>query len=223
MRLIVLRPQPGASETVKNARDLNIDAIAVPLFEIQPVDWSAPEQSRFDGLLLTSANAVRCAGEGLLTLRGLPAYCVGEATAAEARGAGLDIAATGSSGVERLLKSIDPDLKLLHLAGEHRTITDAQQVIQPITVYRSAEREAAADDVNQSEGNAVAVHSPRAAKRFALIVQEFGIDRKTIAILAISQAAADAAGDGWKSVHIASAPDDSSLLALATTLCNNPS
>ena len=60
------------------------------------------------GCLLTSANAVRCGGEQLHSLRGLKAYAVGEATAEAAREAGFDIAATGDAGVDRLLGSIEP-------------------------------------------------------------------------------------------------------------------
>jgi uroporphyrinogen-III synthase len=40
--------------------------------------------------------------------------------------------------------------------------------------------------------------------------------------VAISQAAADAVGAGWKSVTIAAEPNDDALLALAASLCNKP-
>ena len=119
-RLVVLRPEPGASATVRRARERGLDAFAIPLFEIEPVAWRAPEASGFDGLLLTSANAVRHGGDDLLELRGLPVYAVGSATADAAREAGFDVASTGDAGVERLLGSIEADLKLLHLAGEDR-------------------------------------------------------------------------------------------------------
>jgi uroporphyrinogen-III synthase len=45
--------------------------------------------------------------------------------------------------------------------------------------------------------------------------------RETIAIIAISQAAAEAVGNGWKSVEAADQPTDEALLALAARLCNN--
>ena len=70
-------------------------------------------------LLLTSANArAPCAATACRQLRGLPVYAVGEATAEAARDAGFDIASIGDAGVDRLLGSIEPDFKLLHLAGE---------------------------------------------------------------------------------------------------------
>ena len=98
-RVLVLRPEPGASATVEGARRRGLDAVAVPLFSIDPVAWDPPEAA-FDGLLLTSANAVRCGGEKLQSLRGLPAYTVGEATAEAAREAGFDIADEAGVGLD---------------------------------------------------------------------------------------------------------------------------
>src|SRR5690349_3328000 len=96
-RLLVLRPEPGASATAERAKALGLDPLVVPLFEVEPVEWQAPEPAGFDGLLLTSANAVRQAGVQLERLRGLKAYAVGGATAEAARKAGFDIAATGEA------------------------------------------------------------------------------------------------------------------------------
>src|SRR5687767_8581448 len=87
-RLAILRPEPGASATVSRAAAIGLDAFAMPLFEIEPLAWEAPEPTAFDALLLTSANAVRCGGQALERLRGLPVHAVGEATAEAARRAG---------------------------------------------------------------------------------------------------------------------------------------
>jgi uroporphyrinogen-III synthase len=151
----------------------------------------------------------------LQDLRGLQVYAVGEATADAAREAGFDIASTGEGGVDRLLGSTDPDLQLLHLAGEDRKVpAAAKQQITSITVYRAK----AKNDVDLSEApDCVAmIHSPRAARRLAELID----DRERIAIAAISKDAAEAAGDGWASVDIAEAPNDDALLALTERLCN---
>lgn len=216
-RLLVLRPEPGASVSVERARSLGLDALAVPLFNVEPVEWQVPEAGSFDGLLLTSANAVRCGGEGLAELRKLKAYAVGAATAAAAREAGLDVAATGDAGVDRLLGSIDADLKLLHLCGaDARAPVEGRQEIRPIVVYRA--EPIASPDLSSAPGSVAMVHSPRAGRRLADLVTA----RKSIAIAAISAAAASAAGDGWDSVEAADQPSDEALLALAARLCNKP-
>jgi len=212
-RVIVLRPEPGASETVARARQLGLDAAAVPLFEIEPLDWAAPES--FDGLLLTSANAVRHGGEQLGKLRDLPVFAVGEATAAAARDAGFTVAKTGAAGVDALLGAIDPGLNLAHLCGDDRAVpAAARPLLTPVPVYRATPL--AEPDLAATSGAVVLIHSPRAGRRFA----ELAGERASIAIVAISEAAAAAVGEGWGEVAVADQPNDHALLALAARLCN---
>ena len=215
-RVLVLRPEPGASETVERARAFGLEAIRVPLFEIQPVEWTAPDPAAFDGLLLTSANALRFGSDELEKLRALPVYAVGEATAEAARKAGFIISATGDSGIVQLLGSISPNLRLVHLCGaDRKTAAGAAQAITAIVVYRAMEIDA--PELASAAGTVALIHSPRAGRRFAELVARRG----AISIAAISPAAAEAAGVGWKSVAAAERPTDEALLALAATLCNN--
>jgi uroporphyrinogen-III synthase len=221
-RLIVLRPEPGASETVKRAEARGWEATAIPLFEIEPIAWEVPEAASFDALLLTSANAVRAGGEQLAHLRGLPVHAVGKATEHAAREAGFDIASTGNSGVERLLGSIETDLKLLHLCGEDRSPTgNPRQTITTLPVYRSKPIEPA-PEIGEAAGAVVMIHSPRAGQRFAELADEQSVKRGEVAIAAISKAAAEAVGGDWKRVDAADQPSDEALLALAERLCDNP-
>jgi uroporphyrinogen-III synthase len=216
-RLVILRPEPGASAAAERARAMGLEPMTMPLFEVEPVDWEAPDAGSFDALLLTSANAVRHAGEGLQRLHQLPVHAVGEATAAAAREAGFDIASTGDAGVERLLGSIESDVRLLHLCGADRTETHAKQPITAIPVYRASELPLP-DGFRGIEGQVAVVHSPRAGKRLA----ELAIDRGTVRIAAISEAAAAATGAGWEQCEAADAPNEEALLALAARLCDNP-
>jgi uroporphyrinogen-III synthase len=215
LKILVLRPEPGATETVRKARERGLDAIAVPLFEVEPVEWQVPNPADFDGLLLTSANAVRYAGAGLEKLKSLPVYAVGAATADAAREAGFTIAHVGSGGVDQLLASNEPGVRLLHLCAEERKKSDAKQELTPVVAYRS--RAVEAPDLSLAAGSIALVHSPRAGRCFAGLATQ----RATIAIVAISPAAAQAVGDGWKSVEVAGQPTDEALLALAASLCNN--
>ena len=215
-RLLVLRPEPGASATVERARQYGLDAIAVPLFELVAVAWEAPAPDRFDGLLLTSANAVRLSGDRLRLFSDLRVYAVGKATADAAIEAGLDVAMIGDAGVDRLLQSAKPGLRLLHLCGfDRRHPAAPRQEIRPIIVYRSTP--ANPRDFACIAGDMALIHSPEAGRRFA----ELATDRKEIAILAISKQAARAAGKGWAIVEAVSQPSDDALLALAASLCNN--
>ena len=219
-RLAVLRPEPGASATVERARAMGLDAFPMPLFKVEPVAWEVPDPGEFDVLLLTSANAVRNGGAGLGSLRAMPVHAVGEASAAAAREAGFKVASVGDGGVEILLASIPPDIRLLHLCGADRIEPAAARAITAVPVYRSAELPPP-DDLRRIEGQAVAVHSPRAGKRLAELAERAGIDRSTIRIAAISAAAASASGAGWEQCQAADHPDEAALLALASRLCDN--
>ena len=44
-RVLVLRPEPGASETVQRAKAKGLDAEASPLFVVEPIEWEFEEPS----------------------------------------------------------------------------------------------------------------------------------------------------------------------------------
>lgn len=217
--LVVLRPEPGATATCAAAIQAGLQPLAIPLFAIEPVAWGAPDPKAFDGLLLTSANALRHGGADLGKVRGLAVFAVGEATAAEAQNAGFTVRFTGSGGVDDLLGDIDSRLRLLHLCGEQwRRPAAPRPSVTHLPVYRAAELPA--PDLSRISQAVVAVHSPRAGARLAQLAGQLGIDTSATALVAISGEAARAAGIGWGQVVTADAPDDGALLALAARLCN---
>ena len=219
-RAAILRPEPGASATLRRAEAAGLDAFCLPLFTVEPVEWAVPDPARFDALLLTSANAVRCAGPGLDPLAHLPAHAVGAATAAAARERGLRIASTGSGDVAELLGGLDSGLKLLHLAGADRIdpVQHGGPQIEAIVVYRARALEPAPSLADLPD-SVVMVHSPRAGRRLDELAARQGLDRSRVAIAAISPAAAAAAGPGWQAIATAAQPGDAALLALAAELC----
>jgi uroporphyrinogen-III synthase len=215
-RVLVLRPEPGATATLARARQLGMNAFAIPLFEVEAIEWQAPDARDFDALLLTSANAVRHGGPEVRRLRPLPVHAVGRATAEAAREAGFNVVSTGEGGVEDLLQSIDGDVRLLHVCGEDRTIqSDVTHPITAVPAYRAKE---IAVDLSDVGDVVVLIHSPRAGARFAALVEPSA--RRHIRVAAISLAALVAAGDGWALAEAADKPTDEALLALAARLCN---
>lgn len=216
-RLFVFRPEPAAQQTIAKAGALGVDAISIPLFELERLDWSPPAPDRFDAILLTSANAVRLAGEALDRYRRLPSYAVGEGTAAAAHEAGFDVAKVGSGGIDQLLAGIPPSAKLLHLCGEDRREPSVEgHSITTVPIYRAVEK-AEATGLDGLGGQVAVLHSPRAASRLADLVDPGA--RATVRIAAISEATGEAAGEGWEEVCIATRPADAELLALAARLC----
>ena len=210
----MLRPEPGASSTLERARAAGLDAFSLPLFKVEALAWSIPA-GEFDGLLLTSANGVRNAGRQLQSFASLPVFAVGPETAAAAEAAGLRVVTVGAGGVEALLSSVPPGLRLLHLCGEDRRVATASgQSIASVEVYRSAMVPQPAG-LERLQGSIALIHSPRAARRLAELVEQ----RHSIAIAAISPAAAEASGGGWETVRSADKPTDEALLSLAARLC----
>lgn len=218
-RLFILRPQPGASASVEDAEKMGMTAVAVPLFEVVPLPWTAPDTHQFDALLLTSANALRHGGDQLSRLKMLPVHAVGKATASAAGAAGFSVESVGTGGIESLLGQLRSGLRLLHLCGEHRrSVQSLGQTVVQVPVYRSRVQDPP-PNLELLEGQVAAVHSPRAAERLGELLS--GAARSTIRIAAISSAAANAAGAGWNRVLSADVPTNEALLALAKRLCED--
>lgn len=221
--ILLLRPEPGASQSAERARAMGLEPVVAPIFSILPVAWDAPEPDAFDAVLLTSANAARQGGAGLAHYTHLPCFGVGEATAAAARAAGFADVRTGPSDIDGLLDEIArrAERRLLHLCGrEHVAAERAGLAITRVPVYAADAVERLPDDAAAAleKGALALLHSPRAGMSFANLVDDAGISRDRVRIAAISAAAADAAGRGWARMAVADAPRDAALLSLAARL-----
>jgi uroporphyrinogen-III synthase len=213
--LLLIRPEPGFAATAKRAHSLGLKIIGAPLFAVQPIRWELPDPARYAGVLFTSANAVREAGGKMARLVHLPAFAVGDATAAAACEAGFASVVTGEKDVAwivALIGTLGPQT-ILHLAGRDTVPFDARTVVvDRIVVYESVAVEPPAEWHDWLSHHPVAlVHSPRAGENLARHIA----DKRGIALVAISEAAAQAAGPGWESVDVASDPRDEAMLALA--------
>lgn len=224
-RLIVLRPEPGASSTMARATALGISATACPLFRFEPIDWTPPPAADFDALLVTSAQAVRSGVAHLAQYHGLSTYAVGKATAQALRAAGFTKVTTGDTDGAAIAARIAADghRTVLHLAGADVASVDPG----PLLIHRealyaaveAADRSALAAQLEP--GAVLMVHSPRAGKRLAALVERAA--RETLHVIGISPAALATCGHGWASVCAADAPDEAAMLALAALLCEGHS
>ncbi|HEY0132013.1 MAG TPA: uroporphyrinogen-III synthase [Allosphingosinicella sp.] len=213
MKLFILRPEPGASETAARARAMGLDPLVAPLFAIRSVEGPPVDAARYEAVLLTSANGARHAPAGLTAL---PCFAVGESTAAAARSAGFAKVRAGpcDGAAAAAMMAAAGVKKALHPCGREHLPVDAAGVAIDRRIVYSAEPV----PHGRFEGPAVAmIHSARAGTRFA----ELTDDRSAIAIAAISPGAAAAAGEGWAAKAVAAAPRDQALLELAVKLCNH--
>jgi len=213
VKLLILRPEPGASETAGRARAIGLDPVVSPLFAIVGVAGPPVEAGRYEAVLLTSANGARHAPAGLT---GLPCFAVGESTAAAARAAGFaEVRAGPCDGAAAAAMMAAAGVKrALHPCGRDHLAVEAEGVSIERRIVYSAEPV----PTGRFEGPAVAmIHSARAGARFARLAG----DRAVIAIAAISPSAALAVGEGWAAKAVAAAPRDQALLELAAKLCNH--
>lgn len=218
--VLVLRPEPGASETAERARRFGLELVTAPLFTVRPVAWDAPGPAGFGSVLLTSANAARHGGPALARFRRLPCFAVGEATAAAAIEAGFaDVRAGPADGAAAL--ALVGDRRVLHLCGREHLPLAHKTGIERRIVYAAEAADMLPKDARSAleRGALTLIHSPRAGTLFAELVDGAGVARATIAVAAISEAAAAAAGPGWRSVAVAARPRDEALLELAVELC----
>ncbi len=222
----VLRPEPGNHATIARLANAGIDAVSLPLFAVQALAWSPPDPAGFDALVLTSANAVRWAGDGLAALRGLPVHAVGQATATAARDAGFDIMAVGDADADALLAAMGHAgiTRALHLGGRESMVTPGEGsgeiVRESIPVYASEPVPVPPRALAALADGVALLHSPRAARRLAALIDATGFARTRITLAALSPAVAVAAGNGWSAIWTAPVPSDEALVRMvAESLC----
>ncbi|MFM9935591.1 MAG: uroporphyrinogen-III synthase [Novosphingobium sp.] len=223
--VVVIRPEPGNAATVEAARELGLLALAVPLFEMAPARWDAPDPAPYLALLAGSANVFRLGGGGLSRLAPLPVHAVGAITAAAARGAGFAIGQTGEGGLQPLVETLPPG-RYLRLAGEkHVPLALPEGVhIDDIVVYAAqgvAMPQALVEAL--AEPAVVLLHSGEAAQHFAAESDRLGVRRDHLALACLAPRIGAMAGTGWQHVEIAQTRSDQAVLALAAQLCKTVS
>ncbi|MBX9465206.1 MAG: uroporphyrinogen-III synthase [Aquamicrobium sp.] len=126
-RVLVTRPEPGASETAARLEALGFETVVLPLTHIVPLDAGpAPDPHAVDAVAVTSVNALRHASPAMIAiLSGKPVFAVGDATAEAALHSGFAAASSASGTAVDLAAMIAARMpagsRILHLAGRERT------------------------------------------------------------------------------------------------------
>lgn len=224
--VIVTRPEPDASRFADELRAAGFAPVLSPAMEIV---WrgAAPDLAGVGALAFTSANGVR-AFRKVSSATTLPAFAVGEITAAEARAAGFKTVVAAAGDVADMAARIaharrDFSGAVLHIsgadqAGDLAALLSAQGMDARRAVLYEARPFAAL-----SEGAAAALaalpfagwaafFSPRSAEIFLEQARAAGADLSHSRAACLSAAVAKVAGKArWAAVDIA---EDSSSAAL---------
>lgn len=219
--VLITRPQPAAAAWARRLALRGWAPLVCSLTELRIVIAQA-DLTGMDGLVFTSANAVRCAPLPP-EARALPCWCVGPATAKAAREAGYsprtgpgDAAALGA-----LIAAETPGAALLHPRGRHGTGTlraplEAGGVsLRELVVYEMAQTPRLSSDARAAlaEGGLTCASfwSPRAAAIFARLAEQAPALRKGLPAATAACISAAAArpleGLGFGRILVAETPD----------------
>ncbi len=126
--------------------------------------------------------------------------------------------AIGAAGADALATTMADGgvTRALHLAGRDQAAAALPGVSRTEAVYASEPLAVDPVALLRLAGSVALLHSPRAGGRLAELVA----DRASVAIAAISAAAANAAGPGSATIGIAATPDDTALIAAGLALAD---
>ncbi|MFT4120489.1 uroporphyrinogen-III synthase [Bradyrhizobium sp.] len=235
MSILVTRPHPDNEATAEALRARGHAVLLAPVLKFEPVAFHDESEAGYDGIIVTSANAIRAVTPQLrdLDLLKLPLFAVGEHTAEVARAAGFAevIVAGGDAAAlhERVIQGArDKVLKkkgtLLYLAGADLSRdlggdlgAEGFNVVTQ-TTYRMAPVKHLPREVCEGFAahgvEAVLHYSRRSARAFLAAAQDEGVEISALAIpqCCLSETVAGVLRDaGAAQVAVAAKPDEIAL------------
>ncbi|GAA4527865.1 uroporphyrinogen-III synthase [Chelativorans composti] len=189
-RVLITRPEPGASKTARKVRGMGFTPLVLPLTRIESLPAiPSVESSDFAAIALTSPNSARHAPPELVrSLAGLPAYAVGSATAAVACEAGFNVvdeSAGDAEGLHRVIaERVTPGAGILVLCGRVRRsvleqgLRDSGYAPRLVEVYDTVPASPSDDEIAAVLGSgpvdAVLLYSAYAAEEFLRLIEGAG-------------------------------------------------
>mgnify|MGYP001218123200 CR=1 FL=1 len=133
MHILLTRPLDDCSEMILKFQSLGHRVSHLPLIRIKKVNHEKINFSEYDGIIFTSANAVKFLDKEKLN-KNIKCFCVGNFTEKKARGVGFQntIAAEGnvSNLKELIIQSYETKNKgLLYISGETISVDLDQQLL----------------------------------------------------------------------------------------------
>lgn len=207
------RAQPGADRTAGRLAARGFIPVVAPVLEIRPFAGPEPDLNGIGALAFTSPNGVDAFAR-LTPRRDLPAFAVGDATAAAARAAGWNDVVSASGAIEDLARLLadrasGPVLApgAREPAGDLAGLLAGRVEVRRLVVYEAVETQASPP----ADWDVVLVHSPRAGRAIAAAVGVNGA-RGRPAVAISTNAAAPLQPCGFDRLDIAAAPAEAAML-----------
>jgi uroporphyrinogen-III synthase len=237
-RVLVTRPQPGASRTRARLDAAGFTPVVLPLTEIVPLEATLP-RGDVAALVVSSANAIRHAPAKLVSyLSGKPVFAVGDETAAAAKTAGFADVRSSAGRAADLARDVAASLPAgaptVYLCGRVRLDTLEAQLAErglhvlPVETYDTHERlpalgEFAALDAGGSIAAALVYSAKGAACLARLVSPRSGTIFRSTAFICISpRVAGELADVASGSVIAAETPDEDAMFDLLAELGHDP-
>lgn len=228
-RVLVTRPEPGASRTAARLAADGFSPIVLPLTEILPLEPAMPEGD-IAAVVISSANAIRGAPAPLLaSLSSKPVFAVGDETAAAARAAGfVDVRSSAGDAnclVRDVTAGMPAEARAAYLCGRVRLDTLEAQLaalgfsVVAIETYDTHERLPALEELTALDAGPVAaalLYSAKGAACLARVVspRTGTIFRDTAFICISPRVARELATVASGSVLAAKTPDENAMFEL---------
>jgi uroporphyrinogen-III synthase len=239
--VLVTRPHPDNEATAAALRARGFEVLLAPMLRFEPMAFADDGDAHYDGIIVTSANALRAIDghRAKMRLLDLPLFAVGEHSADAARDAGFRDVIAGDGGAAALPNLIDKRFTdkrsgkkaaareriLLYLAGADITrdlsadlgergfsvVTQTTYKMSPISRLPRAACDAFAAD----RVDAILHYSQRSARAFIAAARADGVEISALALpqCCLSDAVAVVMRDaGAAHVMVARAPDEQSML-----------
>ncbi|TPL47288.1 uroporphyrinogen-III synthase [Mesorhizobium sp. B2-4-6] len=231
VRVLVTRPEPGASRTARRLETLGFQPVVLPLTETRTLPVEATIGGDAVAVAVTSANAVRHAPKALIAaLASLPCHTVGKRTAEACRAAGFASVTEGPGDAEALADAIAGGLAgkaIVYLCGRvrfpvfERRLAAAGTHVQAIETYDTTGIDYRDADViarlSRHPVEAALLYSAKASAALVSLATRpvlqhlFG---KTEFLALSARVAEPLQGIVRQTIRIASKPEEDALLAL---------
>ncbi|GAN81400.1 uroporphyrinogen-III synthase [Acidocella aminolytica] len=220
MKLLVTRPEPGASATASRLAAMGHDPVLLPCLAVTPLPPRLPPHPA--ALVVTSGQAVPALPA---RLHGVPVFCVGDATAVKLRAAGFTRVESAHGDAVALTKLIVarnvPGLHVLAVGERHGQKLAADLRAAGISVlrrrvYKVAKLKNMPDAVRAAlaagEFDGALFYSAETARAFSQLRPP---GTGAMQAYALSQNVAKGLQElPWAAIHVGQAPTEADLMAL---------
>ncbi len=235
--VLITRPAQDAQIYSNALSGEGFNVLLSPMLEIVPKSFDIPDLSKYQALLVTSANALRVLAP-LVRQRDIKLYVVGENTKEEALALGFtDVVSSGGAARDLAVlvreEANKDGLPLLHIHGEDIAKSVAQILdlygfnVEDLIVYKAKRVNAFSsevlDKIRDGSIEVVTFFSKRTAKNFMRLIDENELSGALggIKALCISSGVLECVQlRGWAKTYMAKTPDRKGMQALLEDVCS---